>query len=115
MVQPDFQQFGITKERFDSIYARKEKIRNYTFGISSAAGILAGSIFGLYQSKGLYETVLFLLFFGGFLGSIFGGIFTLFAVSVYVLFLYFFSPDYRKCRRYISATSGAVSSPKYSK
>jgi hypothetical protein len=68
MAKPDFKQFGITKERFDSIYAKKEKIRNYTFGISSTAGILAGCIFGIYLSKGVYETILFILFFGGFLG-----------------------------------------------
>lgn len=110
MAKPDFEQFGITKEQFDSMYVKKEKIRNYTFGISSAAGILAGCIFGLYQSKGLYETVLFLLFFGGFLGSIFGGIFTLIVVALYVLFLYIFSPTYRSCRQYLSARSGAGSS-----
>jgi hypothetical protein len=107
MAKPDFKQFGITKERFDSIYAKKEKIRNYTFGISSAAGILAGCIFGIYLSKGVYETVLFILFFGGFLGSIFSGIFTIFVVALYILFLYIFSPDYRNCRKYISARSKA--------
>jgi branched-subunit amino acid ABC-type transport system permease component len=112
MVQPDFEQFGITKEQFDSIYAKKEKIRNFTFGISSAVGILAGCIFGVYLSKGLYETALFILFFGAFLGSIFGGIFTIFVVALYVLFLYIFSPAYRSCRQYLSARSRAVSSSK---
>lgn len=105
MARTDFEQFRITKERFDSIYAKKEKIRNYTFGISSATGILAGCIFGIYLSKGFYETVLFILFFGGFLGSLFGGIFTLIVVALYVLLLYIFSPDYRSCRHYLSARS----------
>jgi len=105
MVKPEFEQFGITKEQFDSIYAKKEKIRNYTFGISSAAGILAGCMFGIYLSKGVYETVLFILFFGCFLGSLFGGIFTLIVVALYVLLLYVFSPAYRSCRKYLSARS----------
>jgi len=109
MVKPEFKQFGITKEQFDSIYERKKKIRNYTFGISSAAGILAGCIFGLYLSKGLYETVLFILFFGCFLGSLFGGIFTMTVVALYLLLLYIFSPAYRSCRQYLSAKSRARS------
>jgi len=108
-VKPEFKQFGITKEQFDSIYATKEKIRNYTFGISSAVGILAGCIFGLYLSKGVYETVLFVLFFGCFLGSLFGGIFTMILVALYILFLYTFSPAYRSCRQYLSAKSKAGS------
>ncbi len=62
MMKPEFKQFGITKEQFDSIYSKKEKIRNYTFGISSAAGILAGCIYGIYLAKGVYQTVLFILF-----------------------------------------------------
>lgn len=107
MAEPEYEQFGITKEQFDSIYTKKEKIRNYVFGISSAAGILAGSIFGIYQSKGVYEFVLFILFFGGFLGSLFGGIFTVIVVSMYSFFLYIFSPAYRRSRQYLSAKSRA--------
>ncbi len=110
MEKPEIEQFGITQEQCDSISARKEKIRNYTFGISSAAGILAGCIFGISLAKGIYETVLFLLFFGGFLGSIFGGIFTICVIGLYVLFLSIFSPAYRRCRRYLSARSKAGSS-----
>jgi hypothetical protein len=110
MKESEFEQFGITTEQFDSIYARKKKIRNYTFGISSAAGILAGCIFGIYMSKGVYETVLFILFFGCFLGSLFGGIFTLIVVAMYVLLLYIFSPVYRGCRQYLSAKSRAGTS-----
>lgn len=105
MAKPGFEQFGITKEQFDSIYSRKKKIRNYTFGISSAAGILAGCVYGIYLAKGVYETVLFILFFGCFLGSLFGGIFTMIVVALYLLFLYIFSPAYRSCRRYLSAKS----------
>jgi uncharacterized membrane protein len=112
MVKPDIEQFGITKELFDSIYAKKEKIRNYTFGISSAAGILCGCIFGLYLSKGVYETALFILFFGCFLGSLFGGIFTMIVVSLYILLLYIFSPAYRSCRQYLSVKSKAGSRAK---
>lgn len=107
MVKPEFRQFGITKEQFDSIYAKKNKLRNYTFGISSAAGILAGCIFGLYLSKGIYEIVLFILFFGCFLGSLFGGVFTIIVVALYMLLLYIFSPAYRSCRQYLSAKSKA--------
>ncbi len=107
MVKPEFEQFGITKEQFDSIYTKKDKIRNYTFGISSAAGILAGSIFGIYLSKGVYETVLFILFFGCFLGSLFGAIFTITVKILYVLFLYISSPAYRSCRQYLSVKSKA--------
>jgi hypothetical protein len=104
MAKSDFEQFGITKEQFLSIYAKKEKIRNYTFGISSAAGIFAGCIFGIYLAKGVYETVLFILFFGAFLGSLFGAVFTIITVKVlYTLLLYIFSPAYRKCRKYLSA------------
>lgn len=111
MKKPEFEQFGITKEQFDSIYAKKKKIRDYTFGISSAAGILAGSIFGIYQSKGVYEFVLFILFFGCFLGSIFGAVFTIITVKgLYTLLLYIFSPAYRRCRQYLSARSKAESS-----
>jgi hypothetical protein len=105
MVKPDFEQFGITKEQFDIIYAEKQKIRNFTFGVSTAAGILAGCIFGIYLAEGLYEIVLFTLFFGCFLGSIFGGIFTLISGALYTLFLYIFSPAYRSCRQYLSARS----------
>jgi len=109
MVKPEVTQFGITKEQFDSIYTKKNKIRNYTFGISSAAGILGGCIFGLYLSNGVYETVLFILFFGCFLGSLFGGIFTMVVVALYILLLYMFSPAYRSCRQYLSALSKARS------
>jgi len=107
MVKPEFEQFGITKEQCDRIYAKKEKIRNYTFGISSATGILAGIVFGIYLSKGLYETVLFILFFGCFLGSLFGGIFTMSVVALYMLLLYIFSPAYRSCIQCLSAKSKA--------
>jgi hypothetical protein len=100
----EFEQFGITKEQFDSIYARKDKIRNYTFGIASAVGIFAGCIYGINLSKGVYETVIFVLFFGCFLGSLFGAVFTIIAVKLlYVLFLYIFSPAYRSSRQYIAA------------
>ena len=107
MVKPEFEQFGITKEQFDSIYAKKAKIRNYTFGISSAVGILAGCIFGIYLSKGVYETVLFILFFGCFLGSLFGAVFTIAVKALYALLLYIFSPAYRSSRQYLSAKSKA--------
>ncbi|MBI4849791.1 MAG: hypothetical protein HY808_14670 [Nitrospirae bacterium] len=109
MVKPEFEQFGITKEQFDSIYAKKEKIRNYTFGISSAAGILTGCIIGIRLAYSAYETVLFILFFGCFLGSIFGGLFTMIVVALYVLLLYIFSQAYRRCRQYLSAKSKAGS------
>ena len=109
MVTPECGQCEITQEQFDSIYAKKDKIRNYTFGISSAAGILAGCIFGIYLSKGFYETVLFIFFFGCFLGSLFGAIFTIFVVNLYVLLLYIFSPTYRNSRQYLSAKSKAGS------
>lgn len=105
IMKPELEHFGITKEQFDSIYARKQKIRNYTFGISSAAGIIAGCILGIYMSKGVYETVIFILFFGCFLGSLFGGIFTMVSVALYILFLYIFSPSYRSSRKYLSAKS----------
>ncbi|MBI5056842.1 MAG: hypothetical protein HZB61_09545 [Nitrospirae bacterium] len=107
MAKPEFEQFGITKEQFDSIYAKKEKIRNYTFGISSAAGILAGCMYGIYLSYGVYETILFILFFGCFLGSIFGGVFTMIVIALYVFLLYIFSPAYRRCRQYLAAKSKA--------
>jgi len=104
MLKPEIEQFGITKEQFDSIYAKKNKIRNYTFGISSAAGILAGCMFGIYMSEGVYETVLLILFFGCFLGSLFGAVFTIITVKgLYTLLLYIFSPAYRSCRQYLSA------------
>ena len=109
MINPEPEQFGITKKQFDSLYGRKEKIRNYTFGISSAAGILGGCVFGIYLSKGLYETVLFILFFGCFLGSLFGGVFTMSVVGLYILLLYIFSPVYRRCRQYRSARSRSAS------
>ena len=115
MVKPEYEQFGITKEQFDSIYSKKDKIRNYTFGTSSAVGILAGCIFGIYMSKGVYETVVFTFFFGCFLGSLFGGIFTMIVVALYLLLLYIFSPAYRSSRQYLSAKSKAGSLPVYRK
>ncbi len=115
MAEPEFEQFGITKEEFDSIYAKKERIRSYTFGISSAAGILAGCIFGIYLSQGVYETLLFILFFGCFLGSLIGAIFTITVVALYVLLMYIFSPAYRRSRQYLSAMSKAGSPPKQMK
>ncbi len=106
MSESECEQFGITKEECDSIYERKNKIRNYTFGISSAAGILAGCAFGLYRAEGLYETLVFVLFFGCFLGSLFGAVFTIVTVKgLYTLLLYIFSPAYRRCRQYCSAKS----------
>ena len=106
--RPTFEQFGVTEKECEAIYAKKDLIRNYTFGISSAVGILAGCIFGIYLSKGGYETVLFILFFGCFLGSLFGAIFTIVTAKVlYTLFLYIFSPAYRRCRQYLAAKSRA--------
>ena len=106
MEKPEFEQFGITKEQFDSIYAKKDKIRNYTFGIASAVGIFTGCIYGINLSKGVYETVVFVLFFGCFLGSLFGAVFTIIAVKLfYGLLLYIFSPAYRSSRQYLSAKS----------
>ena len=111
MAKPEFEQFGITKEEFDSIYGKKERIRSYTFGISSAVGILAGSIFGIYLSQGVYETLLFILFFGCFLGSLLGAIFTITVVALYALLMYIFSPAYRSSRQYLAAISKARSCP----
>lgn len=106
MIKPDIEQFGITEEQCESIYAKKKKILKYTFGISSAIGILAGCVFGIYMSKSFYETVLFILFFGCFLGSIFGAVFTIITVKgLYTLLLYIFSPTYRRCGQYRSASS----------
>jgi hypothetical protein len=49
---------------------------------------------------------LFILFFGCFLGSIFGAVFTIITVKgLYTLLLYIFSPAYRNCRKYLSASS----------
>lgn len=107
MTKPDYKQFGITKEQFDAVYGRKEKFRNYVFGISSAVGILGGCVYGIYLAKGLYEFVLFILFFGCFIGAIFGGVFTLATVALYTSVLYILSPTYRKCRQYRSALSRA--------
>ena len=106
---------GVVIEHFDPVemevatYAKKDKIRNYTFGTSSAVGILAGCIFGISMSKGLYETVLFILFFGCFLGSLFGAISTIIVVKLYTLLLYILSPAYRSRRQYLSAKSKAGS------
>jgi len=105
-MKPEIAQFGKTEEQCESLYAKKKRILNYTFGISSAVGILAGCIFGIYMSNGVYETVLFILFFGCFLGSIFGAVFTIITVKgLYTLLLYIFSPAYRSCRQYRSASS----------
>ncbi len=105
MEKPEFEHFGITKEQFDSIYIKKEKIRNYTFGISSAVGIIAGIIFGIYLSKGVYETVLFILFFGCFLGSLFGAVTTIVTVKIYAFYMNISSPVYRSCKQYSDARS----------
>jgi hypothetical protein len=103
MDEPSLEQFGITKEQFDSIISKKMKMRNYTFGICSAAGILAGSIFGLYISDGVYETVLFFLFFGCFLGSILGGVSTIILCMLFYILMYIFSPVYRSSKHYLDA------------
>ena len=108
MAKPEFKQFGVTKEECESIYAKKDLIRNYTFGIASAVGILTGCIVGLYISNGLYEKVVFFLFFGCFLGSLFGAVFTIVSVKIlYTLFLQISSPAYRSCRKYLKAKSKA--------
>ena len=108
MIKPEIEKFRVTEAECDSIYARKNKIINYTFGISSAVGILTGCIFGIAISKGVYETVLFILFFGCFLGSLFGAVFTILTVKgLYTLLLYFFSPAYRSCRESRFAKSQA--------
>jgi len=110
MIKPDIDQFEITEEQCDAIYAKKKKILNYTFGISSAVGILLGCIYGISMSEGVYETVLFILFFGCFLGSLFGAVFTIITVKgLYTLLQYIFSPSYRSCRQYLSAISKAES------
>ena len=108
MAKPEFEQFGVTKEQCGAIYAKKDLIRNYIFGIASAVGIFTGCIVGNYMSKGLYETVLFILFFGCFLGSLFGAVFTIVSVKIlYTLFLQISSPAYRRCRQYLKAKSKA--------
>jgi len=106
MEKPEIKQFGVTEEHCESIYTKRMKILNYTFGISSAVGIITGCIIGMSMSKGTYETVLFILFFGCFLGSLFGAVFTIITVKgLYTLLLYIFSPTYRSCRHYLSAIS----------
>jgi hypothetical protein len=108
MIKPEIEKFRVTEAECDSIYARKNKIINYTFGLSSAIGILTGCIFGISIAKGVYETSLFILFFGCFLGSLFGAVFTIVTIKgLYTLLLYFFSPAYRNCRKYRSAKSEA--------
>ena len=110
MRKPEIEQFGITEVQCDCIYAKKNKILKYTFGISSAVGIFTGCILGINMSKGAYETVLFILFFGCFLGSLFGAVFTIITVKgLYTLLLYILSPSYRSCRQYLSAMSKAES------
>jgi hypothetical protein len=108
MEKPEFEDFGVTAEECDSIYVKKTRIRDYTFGISSAVGILTGCIAGLSMAKGLYETVLFFLFFGCFLGSIFGAVFTVIVKMLYALFLRISSPAYRNCRKYLAARARAA-------
>jgi len=106
MKKPEFEQFGVTKEECEAIYAKKDLIRNYVFGISSALGILTGCITGVYIAEGLYETVIFFLFFGCFLGSLFGAVFTIVSVKIlYTLFLNISSPAYRRCKKCIAAKS----------
>ena len=107
MQKPEFKQFGITEEEFDSMYAKKEKLRNYTFGTASAVGIITGCMVGLYLSKGAYETILFILFFGCFLGSLFGAVFTIITVKLNALYLYTTSSTYRNCRQYLAARAKA--------
>jgi hypothetical protein len=107
MEEPKLEQFGITREQFESIISKKEKLRNYTFGISSAVGILTGVIYGLSISQGIYNTVLFFLFFGCFLGSLAGAISTIIIVRLYTLLLYLFSPAYRSSKHYLNARSKA--------
>jgi hypothetical protein len=110
MGKTEFEHFGITKEQFDSIFVKKDKVRNYTFGTASAVGILTGCLIGVNMSKGVYETVIFILFFGCFLGSLFGAVSTIITVRLYVTYLYFFSPSYKSCRQYLSAKakSGSI-------
>jgi hypothetical protein len=105
MEEPKLEQFGITQEQFKSIISKKEKFRNYTFGISSAVGILTGIIYGLSISQGIYNTILFFLFFGCFLGSLAGAIFTIISVRLFTLLLYIFSPVYRNSRHYLNSRS----------
>ncbi len=106
MKKPDIEPFGITEEQCDLIFAKRKKLLNYTFGISSAVGIISGCIYGVIIAKGAYESVLFILFFGCFLGSLFGAVFTIISVKVlYTLFLYISSPAYRSCRQLQAAQS----------
>ncbi len=106
--RPTFEQFGVTEKECEAIYAKKILIRNYVFGIASAVGIFTGCIIGLYISEGFYEKVLFFLFFGCFLGSLFGALFTIVSVKIlYTLFLHISSPAYRNCKQYIKAKSKA--------
>jgi hypothetical protein len=105
MEKPKLEQFGITEDQFESIISKKEKFRNYTFGISSAVGILTGVIYGLSISQGIYNTILFFLFFGCFLGSLAGAVFTIISLRLFTLLLYIFSPVYRSSRQYLNARS----------
>ncbi len=107
MEEPKLEQFGITEEQFESIISKKVKFRKYTFGISSAVGILTGVIYGLSISQGIYNTILFFLFFGCFLGSLAGAFFTVISVRLFTLLLYIFSPVYRSSRHYLNARSQA--------
>ena len=109
MEEPKLEQFGITREQFESIISKKEKFRNYTFGISSAIGILTGVIYGLSISQGIYNTILFFLFFGCFLGSLAGAVFTVISLRLFTLLLYIFSPVYRSSKHYLNARSKARS------
>ena len=108
MKKPKFEEFGVTEKECEAIYAKKDLIRNYVFGISSALGILTGCIAGVVMANGLYETVIFFLFFGCFLGSLFGAVFTIVSVKIlYTLFLQISSPAYRRCKQCIKAKSKA--------
>ncbi len=107
MEKPKIEEFGITEEQFESIISKKDKFRNYTFGISSAAGILTGIIYGLSISQGIYNTILFFLFFGCFLGSLAGAVFTIISLRLFTLMLYIFSPVYRNSSQYLKARSKA--------
>ena len=101
-----FEQFGVTETECEAIFAKKDLIRNYVFAIASALGILVGCITGVYMAEGLYETVIFFLFFGTFLGSLFGAVFTIVSVKIlYTLYLYLTSPAFRACKQYLKAKS----------
>ncbi len=105
MEKPKLEQFGITKEQYDFINSKKEKILNYISAICSIICILVGSIFAFYTSHGLYEIILFILFFGLFIGNIVGAISGFILGRLFTLLLYIFSPVYRSSKHYIDAKS----------